>query len=144
MFRKLRPEKYRKDLNQLLEMGTTISEIKNTLKENTRDKDFNERLYMIKEKINELEDIAIETIVDIWMTQVLTPSTSLLYARNKNLEIEIKKWYHNNKYMKYLGIKITKITQTCTLKTTELYWHKLKKTSKWRDILFMGWNTQYC
>lgn len=65
MFRKLRPEKYRKDLNQLLEMGTTISEIKNTLKENTRDKDFNERLYMIKEKINELEDIAIETIVDI-------------------------------------------------------------------------------
>lgn len=54
-------------------METTISEIKNTLKENTRDKDFNERLYMAKEKINELEDIAIETIVDIWMTQVLTP-----------------------------------------------------------------------
>lgn len=34
-FRKLRHEKYKKDPNQFLEMETTISEIKNTLKKYT-------------------------------------------------------------------------------------------------------------
>lgn len=33
--------------------------------------------------------------------------------------------------------------QVFNIKTMKEYWERLKKTNKWKNIMFMDWKTQY-